>query len=64
MTLRLRSSPSDFDFAFGDWVVRHRYLTQRLAGSDGTPGEWMEFGGTMSTRPDRSAAWATSKTTF
>jgi hypothetical protein len=41
----------DFDFAFGDWVVRHRYLTQRLAGSDGPAGEWIEFDGTMSTRP-------------
>jgi hypothetical protein len=41
----------DFDFAFGDWVVRHRYLTQRLASSDGPAGDWIEFDGTMSTRP-------------
>ena len=46
----VRSSPADFDFAFGDWVVRHRCLTRRLAGSD-AEGTWIEFDGTMSTRP-------------
>tara|TARA_R110002020_G_scaffold53433_4_gene149590 strand:+ start:838 stop:1314 length:477 start_codon:yes stop_codon:yes gene_type:complete len=37
----------DFDFVFGDWTVRHRRLTARLAGSDA----WEEFDGTSSTRP-------------
>jgi len=37
----------DFDFVFGDWTVRHRRLTVRLAGSDA----WEEFDGTSSTRP-------------
>lgn len=37
----------DFDFVFGDWNVRHRRLTARLAVSD----EWEEFDGTSSTRP-------------
>jgi hypothetical protein len=40
----------DFDFAFGDWMVRHRYLTKRLA-APSAAGEWVEFAGTMSTRP-------------
>lgn len=37
----------DFDFEFGDWTVRHRRLTVRLAGSD----DWEEFDGTSTTRP-------------
>ena len=37
----------DFDFVFGDWLVRHRRLTVRLAGSDVRD----EFDGTSSTRP-------------
>jgi hypothetical protein len=37
----------DFDFVFGDWTVRHRRLTERLAGSDA----WETFDGTSSTRP-------------
>ncbi len=37
----------DFDFVFGEWNVRHRRLTVRLAASD----EWEEFDGTSSTRP-------------
>ncbi|AHC32568.1 hypothetical protein SPOA0272a (plasmid) [Ruegeria pomeroyi DSS-3] len=37
----------DFDFVLGDWKVRHRRLTVRLAGSD----QWEEFDGTSSTRP-------------
>jgi hypothetical protein len=45
------SSPSDFDFAFGDWVVRHRCLAQRLAGPAAGSQDWIEFDGTMSTRP-------------
>ena len=42
----------DFDFVFGDWLVRHRRLTVRLAGSD----VWDEFDGTSSTRPVLGAA--------
>jgi hypothetical protein len=37
----------DFDFFFGDWKVRHRYLKARLAGST----EWLEFDGTTRTQP-------------
>lgn len=37
----------DFDFFFGDWKVRHRYLKARLAGSN----EWIEFDGTTRTQP-------------
>lgn len=40
-------APTDFDFAFGDWQVRHRRLRDRLAGCT----EWIEFEGEMSTRP-------------
>ncbi|HEY4152056.1 MAG TPA: hypothetical protein VGM38_01925 [Pseudolysinimonas sp.] len=45
------STPADFDFVFGDWVVRHRCLTQRLAGPSGGQPQWFEFDGTMTTRP-------------
>lgn len=38
--------PTDFDFAVGDWRVRHRRLKERLAGCS----EWIEFDGWMSTR--------------
>lgn len=37
----------DFDFFFGDWKVRHRYLKTRLAGST----EWLEFDGTTKAQP-------------
>ena len=37
----------DFDFFFGDWKVRHRYLKARLSGSS----EWIEFDGTTRTQP-------------
>ena len=37
-----------FDFEFGKWNVHHRYLKERLAGSQ----EWVEFEGTSQT-------WAT-----
>jgi hypothetical protein len=37
----------DFDFFFGDWKVRHRYLKARLSGST----EWMEFDGTTRAQP-------------
>jgi hypothetical protein len=40
-------SPTDFDFAFGDWSVRHRRLRDRLVGCT----DWVEFDGEMSTRP-------------
>ncbi|MFZ1701248.1 MAG: hypothetical protein WBO10_14895 [Pyrinomonadaceae bacterium] len=40
------SSIADFDFAIGDWIVKHRRLKDRLVGCD----EWVEFDGTMSTR--------------
>jgi hypothetical protein len=45
MTLN-SSTRSDFDFAIGDWTVKHRRLKERLAGCD----DWVEFDGTMSTR--------------
>jgi hypothetical protein len=37
----------DFDFFFGDWKVRHRYLKARLSGS----AEWLEFDGTTRVQP-------------
>lgn len=37
----------DFDFLHGDWKVRHRKLTTRLAAAD----DWVEFDGTSSTGP-------------
>ena len=43
----LAAAPTDFDFVFGDWTVRHRRLKERLAGCT----EWVEFDGEMSTRP-------------
>ncbi|NMM76495.1 DUF1579 domain-containing protein [Acidovorax sp. SRB_14] len=39
-------APSDFDFAVGDWRVKHRRLKDRLVGSD----HWTEFDGSMSTQ--------------
>ncbi|MEI9887710.1 MAG: hypothetical protein WDN08_14650 [Rhizomicrobium sp.] len=42
----------DFDFFFGAWKVRHRYLTARLAGCS----EWIEFGGTCTVRPTMNGA--------
>ena len=41
------SSPSDFDFFFGNWTVRNRYLGERLRGSD----QWEEFEATSEARP-------------
>lgn len=47
MALELISgSPDDFDFAVGDWRVRHRRLKERLVGSD----QWVEFDGQMTTQ--------------
>jgi len=40
------STPLDFDFFLGNWVVSHRRLKHRLAGSN----EWEEFKGTSSCR--------------
>lgn len=37
----------DFDFFFGTWRVRHRYLKTRLAGAT----EWLEFSGTCVAQP-------------
>jgi hypothetical protein len=42
---RQTNSANDFDFAIGDWRVKHRRLRDRLVGSD----EWVEFDGLMST---------------
>ena len=41
------SSPSDFDFFFGNWTVRNRYLGERLRGSE----DWQEFEATSEARP-------------
>lgn len=40
------STRNDFDFAIGDWAVKHRRLKERLVGCE----DWVEFDGTMSTR--------------
>src|SRR6185437_2028286 len=37
----------DFDFLFGAWNVRHRYLKGRLVGSS----DWIEFNGTLRAAP-------------
>ena len=42
----LVDAPSDFDFALGEWQVRHRRLRERLVGCT----DWVEFDGEMSTR--------------
>lgn len=42
----LASSPTDFDFVVGDWSVKHRRLTKRLAHCT----DWTEFDGDMSTQ--------------
>ena len=41
------SSTSEFDFFFGNWTVRNRYLGERLRGSD----QWEEFEATSEARP-------------
>ncbi|MFA6228641.1 MAG: hypothetical protein WC617_00525 [Rhodanobacter sp.] len=47
MALRtIKDAPSDFDFAVGEWQVKHRRLEHRLANSD----HWIEFDGNMSTQ--------------
>ena len=40
------STARDFDFWLGEWVVRNRWLRERLAGSD----EWEEFESTVVAR--------------
>ncbi len=40
------SAPSDFDFAIGQWIVRHLRLRDRLVGCT----DWIEFDGEMSTQ--------------
>ncbi len=41
------SQATDFDFLFGSWKVRNRFLKQRLAGCD----EWLQFDATLEARP-------------
>ena len=46
MALKIEeNAPSDFDFAVGNWQVKHRRLRERLIGCT----EWVEFDGEMST---------------
>lgn len=42
----VEGAPHDFDFAVGDWRVKHFRLKDRLVGS----AEWIEFDGLMSTQ--------------
>ncbi len=41
------TAPTDFNFIFGHWQVRHRRLLKRLAGCT----EWQTFGGTCQAWP-------------
>jgi hypothetical protein len=43
----MSSHAHDFDFLRGAWRVHHRKLRRRLAGSN----DWMEFAGTVVSRP-------------
>jgi hypothetical protein len=45
--LQSEATASDFDFWFGSWDVRNRWLRRRLAGSD----DWEEFHATVVARP-------------
>ena len=45
--LQNEATASDFDFWFGSWEVRNRWLRRRLAGSD----DWEEFAATVVARP-------------
>jgi len=47
MTAPSSAPCADFDFEFGDWIVRHRRLNRRLSQCT----EWTEFSGRSSTRP-------------
>ena len=40
-------APDDFNFAFGNWIVKHRRLNRRLCGCT----DWTEFLGTSTTYP-------------
>ena len=42
----IEGATNDFDFAVGDWRVKHRRLKDRLVGSE----QWIEFDGRMSTQ--------------
>ena len=43
----VKDGARDFDFLFGGWMVRHRRLKRRLAGSE----DWAEFDGDSTTQP-------------
>ena len=45
--LQNEATANDFDFWFGSWEVRNRWLRRRLAGSD----DWEEFRSTVVARP-------------
>ncbi len=45
--LQIEATATDFDFWFGSWDVRNRWLRRRLAGSD----DWEEFDATVVARP-------------
>ena len=45
--LQSEATATDFDFWFGSWDVRNRWLRRRLAGSD----DWEEFDATVVARP-------------
>jgi hypothetical protein len=45
--LQSEATAHDFDFWFGRWDVRNRWLKRRLAGSD----DWEEFPATVTARP-------------
>jgi len=45
--LQNEATATDFDFWFGSWDVRNRWLRRRLAGSD----DWEEFDATVVARP-------------
>jgi hypothetical protein len=45
--LQSEATTHDFDFWFGSWDVRNRWLRRRLAGSD----DWEEFDATVVARP-------------
>jgi len=45
--LQSEATATDFDFWFGSWDVRNRWLRRRLAGSD----DWEEFDATVVAQP-------------
>ena len=46
-TVAIRNGARDFDFLFGRWTVRNRFLRERLAGCR----DWVEFEATSSAWP-------------